>query len=178
MKLTGKAAIITGAASGIGRATAHLFGNEGARVVIADIDLDGALKVAEEIKSSGGEALAIKTDVGKQDDVIQMVDQTIAQIGRVDILVNNAAYVKAIPKYFHETEPSEWEVQIDVDFKSVLYCCKAVIPHMIAQQGGRIINISSNAGKATPAKYAVYGACKAAVAGFTRCLARELGGCW
>jgi len=176
MRLADKTAIVTGAASGIGRAIAFLFAKEGATVVIADINLKGAEKVAAEIKKAGGKALALKTDVSKPGDVTRMMEETIRQTHRIDILVNNAAYVKTIPQNFHETDPLDWDVQIDVDLKSVLYCCKAVIPHMIAQKSGRIINISSNAGKATPAKYAVYGACKAAVAGFTRCLARELGG--
>ena len=175
MKLAGKVAIVTGGASGIGREIVHVFAREGAKVVIADINVDGAERVTEEARVMGGVGLGLMTDVSKEEDVSTMVQRAIAKFGKIDILVNNAAYVSVIPKYFHESDPSEWDVQIDVDFKGVLYCCRAVIPHMIAQRGGRIITIGSNAGKATPSKYAVYGACKAAVAGFSRCLARELG---
>ena len=175
MKLAGKVAIITGAASGIGREIAHLLGREGAGVVIADINKGGSDKVVEEVREAGGRALAVRTDVSRQNDVIEMVQKTIDEFGRIDILINNAAYVEGTPKYFHETEPSDWEVQIDVDFKGVLYCCRAVVPHMIKQQSGRIISMSSGAAKATPSGCAVYGGLKAAVVGFSRCLARELG---
>lgn len=175
MKLKGKIAIITGAASGIGRAIACLFGREGAVVVIADIDQDGAQRVVKEVKARGGMASAIKTDVSAQAEVNAMVEQTVAEYGRIDILVNNAAHVNVQPTYFHESQPEEWDVHIDVDLKGTLYCCRAVVPLMIEQRWGRIISISSNAGKATPSKYALYGACKAAIVGFSRCLARELG---
>jgi 2-hydroxycyclohexanecarboxyl-CoA dehydrogenase len=174
-RLDGKVALVTGGARGIGKAICRAFAAAGARVMVTDVDELEAARTTADLWRIQPDCASARLDVTRPESVASAVEQTLRRFGRIDILVNNAAYVRTSPQYFHESNPLEWDPQIDVNFKSVLYCCRAVIPHMIAQGGGRIINISSNAGKATPAKYAVYGACKAAVAGFTRCLARELG---
>jgi NAD(P)-dependent dehydrogenase (short-subunit alcohol dehydrogenase family) len=105
MRLKDKVAIVTGAASGIGRATAHALGREGASVVVDDINLGAAETVADEVRKLGGKALAIKADVSKEGEVKQMVERTVAGFGRVDILVNNAAAGEPVLNLFHETVP-------------------------------------------------------------------------
>ncbi|MFA4836595.1 MAG: 3-oxoacyl-ACP reductase family protein [Dehalococcoidia bacterium] len=177
MRLKGKVAIVTGAASGIGRATAHAIAREGASVIIADINKEGGEKIAEDIRKSGGKALAVKTDISKQDEVRQMVERAIAQFGRVDILVNNAAFMEMSPRLFHETDVVEWKPEIDTTFIGTLLCCRAVIPHMLKRKSGRIISVASDAGKMVVRgvpPLPVYSGCKAAVAGFSRAIAFEL----
>ena len=176
MRLKSKVAIVTGAASGIGKAIAEAMSREGASVVIADINKEGAEKVARDISKSGGRALAVKTDISKEDEVEQMVKRTITEFGRVDILVNNAAFEGSLlsSKSFAETEAAEWKRDINVTFIGTLLCCKAVIPHMLKQKSGSIINVCSDAGKMGIPQMTLYSACKAAVAGFSRAFAQEI----
>lgn len=174
MRLKDRVAIVTGAASGIGRATAHALAGEGASVVIGDMDHEGGEKVAEEIKKSGGRALAVTADISKEDEVKQMVQRAIDEFGRVDIMVNNAGFVTLSPKPFHETDLAEWKAEIDITLVGTLLCCKAVLPHMLKQKNGRIISVSSDAGKGGSSGFALYSGCKSAIAGFSRTLAHEL----
>ncbi|MFC1944377.1 SDR family NAD(P)-dependent oxidoreductase [Chloroflexota bacterium] len=175
MKLEKKVSIVTGAAQGIGRAIAHALGREGSVVIIGDIDIEGAERTADELRRLGAQALAIKTDVSKEAEVGEMVRKTLDQFGSVDILVNNAAFLAVKYKYFYETEPAEWDAEINVTFKGVLHCCRMVIPHMISQNSGRIVNITSGAAQSiTSSRLSVYAGCKAAVAGFSRIIAFEL----
>lgn len=177
MKLQNRVAIVTGAASGIGRAIALTLGREGACVVIGDIDLAGAEKVASEVRDLGGRSLAVKADVSKQTEVKGMVEKAIAEFRKIDILVNNAAYLgfSLEHKPFVDTEEAEWDMHINVTLKGALHCCKAVVPYMIDRKWGRIINITSDAAKVmAPRGEALYSGCKAGVAGFSRCLAGEL----
>lgn len=174
MRLEKKVAIVTGSASGIGRAIALAFANEGANVVICDINVEGAKAAADEIKKLGYRALAVKADISKENEVKQMAEKTIREFGQVDILVNNAGFVNLVLAPFHETDTAEWGMEIDTTFIGQLLCCKAVIPYMIKQQSGRIINIVSTAGKIGVPYMALYSACKAAVAGFSRAIAKEL----
>jgi len=180
-KLDGKVAIITGAGSGIGRAITIAFGRAGATVVIADIDLEGAEKVASELQLMGAATLLVKTDISKEEDVNGMVGKTIAEFRRVDILVNNAAAhhlgekgQRFRRKTFCNTTPADWEQEINVTLKGTLYCVRAVVPHMITQKSGRIISITSSASKMPSPTSTLYSACKAAIAGFSRSLAAEL----
>jgi len=174
MELENRVAIVTGASSGIGRAIALALGKEAASVVIADVNLQGAQRVADEIKAAGSNALALSTDVSKEDQAKEMVRKTLDHFGAIDIMVNNAAYTSFEFKYFHESQSAEWEPEINITFKGVLYCCRAVVEHMIERRSGRIINITSDASKAAIPRQTIYSACKAAVAGFSRSLALEL----
>jgi len=176
MRLSGKVAIVTGAAQGIGQVTAEVMAREGASVVIGDINEEGAARVAEKINKSGGRALAVKVDVSKEDEVKRTVERTIAEFSRVDILVNNAALMGSERpfKSFAETELAEWRREIDVVFIGTLLFCKAVIGHMLKQEYGRIINVSSDAGKHGVPFMPIFSGVKAAVAGFTRALALDV----
>jgi NAD(P)-dependent dehydrogenase (short-subunit alcohol dehydrogenase family) len=175
MRLKDKVAIITGAAGGIGRAHVHALAREGASVVVDDINLEGAETVADEARKLGAKALAIKADVSQQGEVKQMVERTVAEFGRVDIMVNNAAYLALSYKLFHETEVAEWDAGWNTTVKGVLHCCKAVTPYMIKQKRGRIINISSGITMGGLERMTIYGACKGAVVTFSMSLAVELG---
>jgi NAD(P)-dependent dehydrogenase (short-subunit alcohol dehydrogenase family) len=174
MELAGKVAIVTGASRGIGEAIALGFAREGSAVVMCSRHLPDVERVAEEARASGAGALAVKCDVSEEEDVNEMVRKTIEEFGKVDILVNNAACMDFEFKYFQQTEVSEWNEQINTTFKGVLYCCKAVIPHMIDQDGGRIINITSEGAKLRNSKASLYCASKAAVAMFSQCIADGL----
>ena len=174
MRFTDKVVIITGAGSGIGRATSHSFAKEGAVSVIAELKAETGEKVTEEIKSSGGKALAVKCDVSKREDALNVVKKVIDEYGRIDILVNNAALTTMSFKHFGDTDPEEWEREIAVDWLGVLNCCHSVIPHMIKQNCGKIVSITSDASKISTPRQAVYSGNKAAIAGFSRTLAGEL----
>ena len=173
MRLKSRVAIVTGAASGIGMAIAEAMSREGASVIIADINIEGAEKVARDISKSGGRALAVKADVSKENEVEQMAQKTINEFGRVDILVNNAAYEGSTLTFVEKTT-EEWKLSIDITFVGALLCCKAVLPHMLNQKSGRIISVCSDAGKIGIPTMTLYSACKAAVAGFSRALAQEV----
>lgn len=175
MKLTNKVAVVSGAASGIGRATAINLANNGARVAVCDINVDGAREVSDEITASGGEAIALQVDVSKWQDVENTVKAVLEKFGNVDILVNSAAYLGfQMGNAFHEEDLDEWGKHINVTLKGTLYFCKAVIPHMIARQSGRIVNITSTAAKiGDPAVPVLYPGAKAGVAAVSRCLAAQ-----
>ncbi len=178
MRLKNKAAIITGAAGGIGLSIARMLAGEGAGVVLTDVHKEGASQGAQEINKNGGKALAIRVDVTNDNDVREMVEKCISEFGRVDILVNcHGVQAEDFTfKRFHETDPAAWRKETDILFIGTLLCCKAVIPQMIEQKKGRIINIGSDSGKHGTACHSIYSGCKAAVAGFTRAIALELAG--
>src|ERR671932_2002964 len=146
MRLEGKVAIVTGAASGMGRAIARRYAQEGASVVIADLNQPAAQKVADEITASGGKATAVAVDVRNQDQVQAMVDTAVNQFGGLDILVNNAGVGKIIP--FFETTEKDWDFMFDINCKGLLWCSQSAARAMIDQgRGGKIINLASQAGR-------------------------------
>jgi len=169
MKLRDQAAIVTGSARGIGKAIAVALAREGCNVVI---NSRNKKEVETTAKETGKLALPIVTDVSKEKDVAKMVDATLKRFNRIDVLVNNAGV--AVYKDFKDTSKKEWDNVIDVNLKGMFLCTKAVLPIMLKQKYGRIINISSGAGKTGIARMAVYSASKFGVIGFTEALADEL----
>lgn len=178
MKLKGKCAIVTGGGNGIGRAYCLGLAGEGARVAVADIDKPAADWVAQSIRSTGGEALSIETDISIQASVQAMADKTAAAFGGIAILVNNAAIfsrpaVSRVP--FWEISMEEWDRVMQVNIKGPWLCSCAVLPYLRKQGNGKIINQSSVAYHLGLANYAHYVASRAAIVGLTRAMARELG---
>ena len=175
-RLNDKVAIVTGSASGIGRSIALLLAQNGAHVACCDLDPEGNKEVVAQIKSTGVKSLAIKVDISQENEVKECVKQTIDEFGRIDILVNCAAYLSAnAGGKFHEEDVTDWNNHIDITLKGTLYFCKAVIPSMMNQNYGRIINITSAATKGIqPGGPYLYPACKAAIATVSKNLAVEV----
>lgn len=171
MRLQNKIAIVTGAGSGIGRGIALTFVKEGAKVVIVDYSDEGGQQTLEEIKKISGEAIFIKTDVSKADEVKQMVETTLKTFGRIDILVNNAGIYRAL--LLHEMTEEEWDLVLDINLKSVFLTSRAVIPQMLQQQKGKIINIASIAGLVGFAQSAAYCASKGGIITLTKEMALD-----
>jgi 3-oxoacyl-[acyl-carrier protein] reductase len=176
MRSEGKVAIVTGGGKGIGRAYIRGLAAEGAQVVAADIDEAAAKDTEAEIMDKGGGALGIGVDVSSESSVATMVESTLQQFGRVDVLVNNAGLFSALANHsWEEITADEWDRVMAVNAKGVFLCSKAVLPHMRSQRGGSIINISSGTVIGGAARLLHYVSSKAAVMGFTRALAREVG---
>lgn len=177
MKLKDRVAIVTGGGYGIGKKYSLALTNEGAKVVVADINFDGAQEVAEQIENEEKEALALKVDVSDEKDTLEMAKKTFDRFGRIDILVNNAALFVALGKKpWEEITVEEWDRTMAVNLKGVFLCSKAVVPYMKVQGKGRIINISSSLAYSGYVNLLQYVTSKAGVLGFTRALARELAG--
>ncbi len=168
-QLDGRKAIVTGAASGIGKAIVTLFAQEGARVAVLDLDLDGAKAVAAEI---GGHAFALKVDVAKEASVNRTVAAAIARLGGVDVMVNNAG----IGDFALTVDMTlvQWQRMIDIDLTSVFLGCRAVLPTMIAQKYGRIINTGSQLGFCGAPGMGHYCAAKGGVHTLTKSIAAEV----
>lgn len=172
----GKVVIVTGGGTGIGKVYSQRLAEGGARVVLADIAAEASEAVAASIRDAGGEAIAIRTDVIDPDAVQAMVDQTIGKWGRIDGLINNASLMSVLPRGDWFRIPiDEWDRVMAVNLKGIFLCCRAVYPHMKAQGGGRIVNISSSRIWAGNPNRLHYTTSKAGVVGLTRALAREVG---
>ena len=172
MTLKDKVAIITGASSGIGYATALALSTAGARVSIGARRTDRLEQLENEIKKGGGEVLSQKLDVTKKTDCDAIVEQTVKKWGRVDILVNNAGLMPL--SFVKNLKVDEWEQMIDVNIKGVLFCTAAVIPHLKEKKSGHIVNISSVAGRIVFPAGSVYCATKHAITAFSEGLRQEL----
>lgn len=171
MKLEGKVAIVTGSGRGIGRAIALAYAREGAKLVIADINSKNAADVAQEINDSISEAIAVETDVSKEDSVAQMVSKADERFGKVDILVANAAIQKRF--FVHEFPVDVFRETLDVNLVGVFNCCKAVLKQMYQRKDGNIIMTASNSGKKGFAFNSAYCASKFGILGFMESLAAE-----
>ncbi|GIX48182.1 MAG: 3-oxoacyl-ACP reductase [Candidatus Tectimicrobiota bacterium] len=171
--LRGKVALVTGAGSGIGRAIALALGAEGARVVPTDLKGDTAEATAQEIVARGGEAWARTLDVTDFAQAQQVVREVVARFGRLDVLVNCAGAWRL--NLFVDSTPEDWDFEVKVCFMGVVNCTRAVLDQMIAQQSGKIVNISSDAGRVGEVRQAVYSGAKAAVIGFSKAVAKEVG---
>jgi NADP-dependent 3-hydroxy acid dehydrogenase YdfG len=172
--LQGQVAIVTGAGRGIGHAVATALAREGATVVLAARTRQQLASIAAAIRESGGAALAIPTDVTQDAGVEAMVEQAIAELGRLDILVTAAGLASFGPVV--GTKPGEWDGMLAVNLRAVMVTCRAVLPMMIRQRRGTIINIASVAAQRPIPGASVYTATKAGVIGFSRVLAEELRG--
>jgi 3-oxoacyl-[acyl-carrier protein] reductase len=175
MKLRDKVAIVTGGGRGIGRATALLLAREGVAVVLAARSAAEIEAVAREVRELGAQALPVVTDVTREDDIVRLVQRTLEVFGRIDILVNNAGI--GIPlRDVVDLGLEEWSRVLQINLTGPFLCAKAVLPTMIRQRSGKIINISSLGGQVGVPGNSAYGASKAGLLLFTRCLAAEVKG--
>jgi NAD(P)-dependent dehydrogenase (short-subunit alcohol dehydrogenase family) len=172
VKLDDQVAIVTGAASGIGNATASVLARAGCRVVVADMDLEGGQRAARELEEAGTTALAVCMDVRSRGDCQCMANEVIERFGTIDILVNNAGIYPAAP--LHEMSEEEWDRVLNTNLKGVFLCSQAVMPTMMANRSGRIVSIASIDGKKPGHGNAHYSASKSGVISLTRSLADEL----
>jgi len=172
MNLKNKVAIVTGSRRGIGKAIALALAKAGANIVVSDINLDDCNKLVEEIKAINGNALAVKTDVSNPEDVSQMINLTTEKFGKVNILINNAGIY--MQKSLTDVTEQDFDRTLDINLKGVFLCSKAVVPEMIKQGKGKIINIASIAGQVGFANSSAYCASKGAIINITRELALEL----
>ena len=168
--LEGKVAVITGAASGIGLATARLFAQEGARLSLGDVDEEAGQRAAEEVAADGGEVEFVPTDVSSGDDVERLIDGAVGRYGKLDIVFNNAgiSMTKPIP----DTTEEDFDRIVAINFKGVFFGCKYAIPHLLKNpEGGVILNMSSNGGLVGRPGDPLYSAVKHGVMGLTKSLA-------
>lgn len=170
----GKVFLVTGAGRGIAKVLAEKLAGLGASVAVCDRASDRARPVVDEIKAAGGEAIAALADVAKESEVLGAVSAVMTRFGRIDVLVNAAGSYGAAYRPTHETPVEEWDDVFASNVRGSFLCAKAVIPHMIAQGGGRIVNFASNAGRSvSPLLGCSYTAAKTAIIGLTRHLSRE-----
>ncbi|MDY9925424.1 SDR family oxidoreductase [Methanosarcina sp.] len=174
MRLRGQTAVVTGGGKGIGRAICLALAREGADVVIAARTERDIRETARMVEREGRRALAVSTDIRIEEDVKNMVSDAVSAFGRVDILVNNAGV--AYRKYMVDTSREEYENIMDTNVKGMFFCTKYALPYLLKRGEGRIINISSGAGKHGIPKLSIYCASKFAVIGFTESIAYEIGG--
>jgi 2-dehydro-3-deoxy-L-rhamnonate dehydrogenase (NAD+) len=169
----GQVAIVTGAARGIGFATARRLAREGLAVVVADLDAGRAEEAAAALRAEGYRALAAQADVSRRESVEAMIRKALDAYGRVDVLVNNAGIAgRAAP--LTEVTDEDWDVMMAVDLKSIYLCCHAVLGHMLERGSGSIVNVASIAGKDGNPNMVPYSTAKAGVIGFTKALGKEV----
>lgn len=173
MRLKDKNAIVTGAGQGIGRSIALKLAQEGANVVIAEVNADTGAQTAKEVEALGRRVLFISVDVANQKQVQGMADQVLKDWKRIDILVNNAGFDR--PGHLLKVKEEDWDAVLGVHLKGTLNCIQAVAPHMIEKGYGKIVNLSSVWGKRGAVSEISYSSAKAGIIGLTKSVARELG---
>jgi 3-oxoacyl-[acyl-carrier protein] reductase len=171
MDLEGKVALVTGGAQGIGKVTALHLASKGADVAVSDINIEGALKTAEEIEDLGRRGLALEGDVSNPADAEVIVAKTVERLGGIDILVNNAGITR--DKLLLRMTEGDWDAVLNVNLKGTFNCTKAAVKHMVKRKGGRVVNIASVVGEMGNAGQANYAASKAGIIGLTKSVARE-----
>lgn len=174
MRLHGKTAIITGGGNGIGRETILTFSREGANIVIADFDISAGRETLALLEDQGGIGMFIRVDVTDRDSIQHLVQETVNKFKRIDILINNAGITS--DAMLHKLTPEAWQKVLDVNLTGVFNCTQAVLPMMIEQGGGKIVNTSSVSGVYGNVGQTNYAATKAGVIGMTKSWAKELGG--
>jgi 2-hydroxycyclohexanecarboxyl-CoA dehydrogenase len=170
-RFEGKTVIVTGGGGGIGGATCRRFGKDGARVAVLDLNVEAAETVAAAIRAEGGQAAAIRCDITDRASVDAAVAATQAQLGPIDVLVNNAGWDVFIP--FTKTAPAQWDKLIAINLTGALHMHHAVLPGMAVRKSGRIVNIASDAARVGSSGEAVYAACKGGLVALSKSLARE-----
>ena len=171
--LKDQVAVVTGAAKGLGKAISFALAGRGALMALVDIDREEGDRVASEISAKGKEVLFIQGDLRNESDIIEMVDIILAQFGRIDILVNCAGIARVALNWELPTEA--WDNIRAINLRGTCLCCKYVVPHMIEQKSGRIINIASNVGRQAQPLMGAYGMSKAGIISLTVSLAKEVG---
>lgn len=172
MRLKGKVAIITGAASGYGKGSAEMFAREGAKVAAVDINGKDLKKVVDGIKKAGGEAIAIQADISKAADAKRIVEETVGKFGRLNVLFNNAGI--ELMELIHQVAEEDWDRIMDVNLKGTWLCSKYAIPHLIAAGGGSMVHTASLSALKGRTGNACYGASKAGVLALSQIMAVEL----
>ena len=171
--LSDRTALVTGASKGIGQVVALRLGKGGAKVAVNyNTDAAGAERVVSEINSGGGNAFAIGADVSKEDQVVSMMERVVQELGKLEILVNNAGITR--DKLLLRMTPEDWDEVINVNLRSAFLCTKSAVTHMVRQRYGRIVNMSSVVGVSGNPGQANYAASKAGLIGLTKAAAREL----
>ena len=170
-----KSVIVTGGGSNIGRSIVHAFAQEGSNITIAELSPSQGEKVASEVEAmgTGSRVQVVATDVTQPEQVNAMVEQTIAEFGVVDVLVNNVGWT--VDRLFLEKPRSEWEKEVQVNLWGAINCMHGVLPHMTQRESGSIVSISSDAGRMGEYREAVYSATKGGVIAFSKAIAREMG---
>jgi 3-oxoacyl-[acyl-carrier protein] reductase len=172
-RLAGRIAVISGASSGLGRASARLFAQEGAAVALLARRAERLQALAGEIEANGGDVLAIACDVAREDDVRDAVRQTVERFGRVDVLVNSAAILVQGP--IVQTSLSDWQASLEINLIGTFLLIREVVPGMLERDYGRVVNVTSGWSCDGAPGYAAYGTSKAGVDSLTRSLAGEVG---
>ncbi|OUM88012.1 SDR family NAD(P)-dependent oxidoreductase [Parageobacillus thermoglucosidasius] len=167
-----RVAFITGAGRGIGAAIAIKLASQRMSIVVADINEENATETVRSIKNSGGDAITVRCDVTSLDNVIEAVEKVKSHYGKIDVLVNNAGWEKVEP--FLKSEPETWEKVIAINLMGTIHTCKVILPIMIENGYGKVINIASDAGRVGSTGEAVYSAAKGGVIAFSKTLAREM----
>ncbi len=171
MSLSGKIALVTGAAQGIGREIALALATDGADVAICDVNLDAAQKTASDIEAKGKKSLALKANVAASAEVTAMIEQIVEKFGRIDILVNNAGITR--DGLLLRMKDDDWDLVLSINLKGAFLCTKAALKYMTKQRSGTVINIASIVGAMGNAGQANYVASKAGLIGLTKTIARE-----
>ena len=170
--MTKKVAFITGAGRGIGREIAKTLASRGMDIIVTDVNIDNANETVSIVEKEGGKAVAVYCDVTKLESVQEAVGASLAHFEKIDVLVNNAGWDKVEP--FLKSEPSTWKMIMDINLMGQIHTCKEILPVMIKNGYGKVINIASDSGRVGSSGEAVYSAAKGGAIAFTKTMAREM----
>jgi 2-hydroxycyclohexanecarboxyl-CoA dehydrogenase len=170
--MTKKVAFITGAGRGIGREIAKTLASRGMDIIVTDVNIDNANETVSIVEKEGGKAVAVYCDVTKLESVQEAVGASLAHFEKIDVLVNNAGWDKVEP--FLKSEPSTWKLIVDINMMGQIHTCKEILPVMIENGYGKVVNIASDSGRVGSSGEAVYSAAKGGVIAFTKTMAREM----